>query len=114
MSNPFDMLGGLGGMGGLSGLLGGFQQKLKEIQDSAVDHQYSAETGGGVVKATVNGKNQLLSLDIDESVLDDAEMLGDLIVVAVNEAQNKASADMQARMSELTQGLPIPPGLLGF
>ena len=114
MSNPFDMLGGMGGMGGLSGLLGGFQQKLQEIQNSAEDREYTAETGGGAVKATVNGKNQVLSLDIDESVLDDAEMLGDLIVVAINEAQNKASTDMQARMSELTQGLPIPPGLLGF
>ena len=112
MSNPFDLLGG--GMGGLGGLLGGFQQKLQEIKSTAGQRTFSAETGGGAVKVIVNGQNELLSLDIDEAVLDDAEMLGDLIVVAVNEAQQKASTDMQNRMAELTQGLPIPPGMLNF
>ena len=111
MSNPFDMMGGLGGLGNL---LGGFQEKVKQIQDGAETSIYSAESGGGVVKATVNGKNKVLALDIDESVLDDADMLGDLIVVAINNAQENAAKDMQEQMSALTNGLPIPPGLLNF
>ena len=111
MSNPFDMMGGLGGLGNL---LGGFQEKVKQIQQGAETASYTSESGGGVVKATVNGKNKLLSLDIDESVLDDADMLGDLFVVAVNNAQEMASNDMQQQMSALTNGLPIPPGLLNF
>ena len=111
MSNPFDMMGGLGGLGNL---LGGFQEKVKQIQQGAETASYTAESGGGVVKATVNGKNKVLSLDIDESVLDDADMLGDLIVVAINNAQELAANDMQEQMSALTNGLPIPPGLLNF
>ena len=111
MSNPLDMMGGLGGLGNL---LGGFQDKMKQIQAGAEDAMYSAQSGGGVVKATVNGKNKVISLDIDESVMDDADMLGDLIVVAINNAQEIASNDMQQQMSALTNGLPIPPGLLNF
>ena len=111
MSNPFDAFGGMGGLGGL---LGGFQQKMKEIQDSAEFATFTAESGGGVVKVTVNGKNKITSIDIDESVLDDAELLADLIMVATNNAQDTAAADMQNKMSALTQGLPIPPGLLNF
>jgi DNA-binding YbaB/EbfC family protein len=111
MSNPFDMMGGMGGLGGL---LGGFQQKVKEIQEGAETATYTAQSGGGVVKATVNGKNTVISLDIDDSVLDDADMLGDLIVVAINNAQVLASSDMEQQMSAVTNGLPIPPGLLNF
>ena len=111
MSNPFDMMGGLGGLGNL---LGGFQQKMKEIQDGAETATYTAQSGGGVVQVTVNGKNKVLSMNIDESVLDDAEMLADLIVVAVNNAQEMAARDMESKMSALTNGLPIPPGLLNF
>ncbi len=111
MSNPFDMLGGMGGLGNL---LGGFQQKMKEVQEEAAAAEFTAESGSGAIRATVNGKHELLSLDIDESVLDDAEMLGDLIVVAINNAQAAAQRNMQTKMAELTQGLPIPPGLLNF
>ena len=111
MSNPFD---GLGGMGGLGGLLGGFQQKMKDIQDSAELAMYTAESGGGVVKVTVNGKNKVMAIDINDSVLDDADFLADLIMVATNNAQDTAAQDMQNKMSALTQGLPIPPGLLNF
>ncbi|MEC7984181.1 MAG: YbaB/EbfC family nucleoid-associated protein [Myxococcota bacterium] len=111
MSNPFDMLGGMGGIGNL---LGGFQQKMKQVQEEAAQAEFTSESGGGAIRVTVNGKHELLSLEIDEAVLDDAEMLGDLIVVAVNNAQAAAQANMQSKMAEITQGLPIPPGLLNF
>ena len=100
--------------GGLSGMLAGFQQQLKSIQDECASTHYSSSAGGGAVDVTVNGQNQLVSVSISEEGMEDKEMLEDLILVAVNQANDAAKSDLQQRMSALTAGLPIPPGMLNL
>ncbi|MCX7992955.1 MAG: YbaB/EbfC family nucleoid-associated protein [Fimbriimonadales bacterium] len=81
-------------------------QRFEEEMDNL---QVQATAGGGVVKATVNGKGLLMSLEIAPDVIDpdDPEMLQDLIVSAVREAQNQAENVRAERMSQLTGGLGL-------
>jgi DNA-binding YbaB/EbfC family protein len=90
------------------------QARLKEAQDNLVHVKAFGESGGGMVRATVNGKKQLISLDIDPSLLktDDRSILQDLIVAAVNKASDEAEQLAKEEMRKSTEGiLPNIPGL---
>jgi len=86
------------------------QAKMAEMQAELGNRMVSAQAGGGMVEATVNGRQELLSLRIDKEVVssDDVEMLQDLILAAVNEALNRSREMMAAEMSKLTGGMQIP------
>jgi len=86
------------------------QQKMGRVQEEMEGRQVEATAGGGMVTATVNGRQKLLSLKIDPQVVDsdDVEMLQDLILAAVNEAINKSQKMMQEEMAKLTGGFNIP------
>jgi len=86
------------------------QQRMAKLQEEASNRTATATAGGGVVTATVTGKNQLVSLDIKREVVDpeDVEMLQDLVVAAVNEALAKVQAEMGEEMSKVTGGISIP------
>lgn len=90
------------------------QEKIKKAQEDLVNLQTTAESGGGMVKATVNGKKQLLSLEIDDSLVnsDDKEMLSDLVVAAVNMAMENADAMAKEELKKSTEG--ILPNIPGF
>jgi hypothetical protein len=103
----FDMMGMLGKVKEL-------QAKMKEAQDNLVHVQASAEAGAGMVKATVNGKKQLVTLEIDPDVIkpDDREMMQDLIVAAVNKALAEVDVKAKEELKKTTQGImPNIPGL---
>lgn len=91
---------------------GELQKKLQEKQAELEKRSFSAEAGGGMVAATVNGKSELVSLKIEPEVInkDDADMLQDLIIAAVNEAARKAAEASQDQMGSLmgNMGLKIP------
>lgn len=90
------------------------QAKIKEAQENLVNVTASGESGAGMVKATVNGKKQLVSLDIDSEVVnkDDKEMMQDLIVAAVNKALDEVEGKAREEMKKSTEGLlPNIPGL---
>jgi nucleoid-associated protein EbfC len=90
------------------------QTRLKEAQDNLVNVKASGESGGGMVKATVNGKRQLISLDIDPSLLksEDKAVVQDLVVAAVNKAAEEAEILAKEEMKKSTEGLiPNIPGL---
>ena len=90
------------------------QARLKEAQDNLVQVKATGESGGGMVKATVNGKKQLLIVDIDPSLLksDDKSILQDLIVAAVNKALDEAETLAKEELRKSTEGiLPNIPGL---
>jgi nucleoid-associated protein EbfC len=90
------------------------QQQMARIQEELEAETVDGSAGGGVVKATVTGKQDLVSLTIDPSAVDpdDVDMLQDLIVAAVNDAI-RASRDLAAeKMGPLTGGLNVPG--LGF
>ena len=90
------------------------QARMKEAQDNLVKLSATGEAGGGMVKATVNGKKQLLSLDIDAAILkaDDKIIIQDLVVAAVNKASEEAEVMAKEEMRKSTEGLlPNIPGM---
>lgn len=90
------------------------QARLKEAQDNLANISASGESGGGLVKATVNGKRQLIGLDVDLSLLkpDDKVVLQDLIIAAVNKALEEAEIKAKEELRKSTEGLlPNIPGM---
>lgn len=107
------MFKGLGDMGKLMKQAQEMQEKLAEAQERVQAMEAEGASGGGMVRARVNGKGELRAVSIDPSLVqpDDREVLEDLIVAAVNDAQGKAQEMAQAEMAKLTEGLPLPPGM---
>ena len=90
------------------------QAKVADLQERLDAMEISASAGGGIVKASVDGKGAIKGLSIDQTVVDpdDVEMLEDLVLAAVSEAQNKARAFYEEEMKKATGGLPMQlPGL---
>ncbi|MDO6391134.1 YbaB/EbfC family nucleoid-associated protein [Pontibacter sp. BT731] len=103
----FDMMGMMGKMKEV-------QAKMKEAQDNLQHITVTAESGAGLVKATVNGQRKLLKIEIDDSILNtnDRDMVNDLVVAAVNNAMLTAAERAAEEMKKSTEGLiPNIPGL---
>lgn len=90
------------------------QEKMGQVQEELARKSVTADAGGGMVQATVNGRLELVKLRIDKTRIDvnDTEMLEDVIVAAVNAARSKAAEMMSAEMKKATAGMGLPPGLL--
>ncbi|HJU66323.1 MAG TPA: YbaB/EbfC family nucleoid-associated protein [Gemmatimonadaceae bacterium] len=86
------------------------QGRLQQLQDELQGKTVSAASGGGMVTVTADGKGQIRKVQIDPTVVSpaDVEMLEDLVLVAVNEAQKKAAELAQEEMKKLTGGLSLP------
>jgi nucleoid-associated protein EbfC len=86
------------------------QQELVRVQDELGSVMVDGSAGGGVVKAVVTGKQELVSVTIDPSAVDpeDVDMLQDLIVAAINDALGNSRRMAEERMSAVTGGLQIP------
>ena len=107
--------------GGFRGMPGGMNQaammrQVQKMQQEAIRMQeemenktYTAAAGGGVISATVNGKHEIVSMDIKPEAVDpdDVEMLQDLIIAAVNEAMRAADTDSANNMARLTGGMNL-------
>jgi len=98
------------GLGGLMKQIQEMQAKMEEAQAQLGDIQVTGTAGGGMVQATMNGKQELLAIKIEPDVIDPAEreMLEELIVAAISQAREKASEVQKEKMGEVTGGLPIP------
>ncbi len=85
------------------------QQDMIRMQEEMENKTYSAAAGGGMVVATVNGKHQVVGIEIKPEAVDpdDVEMLQDMVIAAVNEAMRAADIDAQNNMSRLTGGLNL-------
>ena len=86
------------------------QSKLAEIQEGLADKTVEVSTGGGMVKVVANGLNEIISIHIDDELINmsDRGMLEDLITGAMNEVQKKVKELAQGEMSKLTGGFKIP------
>ena len=99
-------------LGGLMQQAQQMQQKVKELQDQLERLELVGVSGAGLVKVTVNGRNETRRVEIDPSLFkpEDKGVVEDLIVAAANDARGKVEEAVQARMRDLTGGLPLPPG----
>jgi DNA-binding YbaB/EbfC family protein len=86
------------------------QQMQEQMQQRMADLRVEGSAGGGMVKATMNGNKEVLSVTIDKEAVDpnDVEMLQDLVVAAVNEAARKVDEEMQGQIGAMTGGMKIP------
>jgi nucleoid-associated protein EbfC len=98
---------------GLMGKVKEMQARMQEMQEGLSALEVSGQSGGGLVKVTLNGKGDMRAVSIDPSLVkpEDAEMIEDLIVAAHNDAKVKVETMVAERTRELTAGLPIPPGM---
>jgi DNA-binding YbaB/EbfC family protein len=88
------------------------QSRMAEMQEKLAALEITGSAGGGMVQATLNGKNELRRIKIDPVLAkaDEVEVLEDLVVAAVNDAKAKVDAKLQDEMSKFTGGLQLPPG----
>jgi DNA-binding YbaB/EbfC family protein len=110
----FDNLKNLANLPSLMAKAREMQDKMKSMQEELGRKQVSADAGGGMVSAIVNGRMEVVKVRIDKSKIDvnDTEMLEDLIVAAINAAQVKAAQMMKDEMQKMTEDLGLPPGML--
>ena len=89
------------------------QKKMAEAQEKVETLEAEGISGGGIVKITINGKNNVTSVNIDETAIDknEKEILEDLIVAAFNDARDKIQRKIADEMSSLTGGIKLPLGM---
>ncbi len=87
------------------------QENMQRAQEELASVEVTGSAGGGMVSATITGKMECRRVRIDPSMLGDAEMLEDLIAAAFNDAVGKVNAESQQKMSVVTAGMPLPPGM---
>jgi DNA-binding YbaB/EbfC family protein len=110
----FDGLKNLANLPGLMQKAREMQEKMKSMQDELARKQVSADAGGGMVTAVVNGRLEVVKIRIDKSKIDvnDTEMLEDVTVAAIAAAQTKAAEMMKDEMSKMAAEVGLPPGML--
>ncbi len=98
------------GMGDMLKQASQMKEKMAEMQEALAKQQVEASTGGGMVKVTANGNNEILHIHIDEELINmkDRAILEDLVAGAINEVHRKVKDLAQEEMSKLTGGLKIP------
>ncbi len=106
----FKGLGNLGDMAGMMKKAKEMQAKMAEMQDGLENITVTGESGAGLVKATATAKGELTALDIDPSIFnpDEKEVVEDLILAAIKDAQTKASDRSQEEMRKITEELGLP------
>ena len=107
------MLKGLGNLGDMAKMMKQAQEmqaKMTEMQEELHNIMVVGESGAGLVKATASAKGELKALDIDPSIFngDDKEVVEDLILAAIKDAQTKAQERSQMEMQKLTEAMGLP------
>jgi len=103
--------GGGGGMGGMQNLMKQatqMQDKIAKAQEEADAKEYDIEAAGGSIKLKINGKMKLLSLSLDESLLEDKETLEDVLLVGINEATGKVQEETKKITDQAGSGFKVP------
>ncbi len=100
-----------GGMQGMLKQVQKMQAEMERVQNELGNKTVSEEAGGGIVKATANGKKEIVSIQIDDEVIKsgDKEMLEDLVVAAINKVLDSAGKMAEEELAKVTKGM-IPPG----
>ncbi|MCG3138313.1 MAG: Nucleoid-associated protein [Phycisphaerae bacterium] len=102
------MFGSLGNLAQLIKQAGQLRENMARMQEELAKRTFEADTGAGLVRVTVNGRSELLSLKISPQAVGDVELLEDLIKGAINLANQRAQECLKSEMSKLTGGVSIP------
>jgi hypothetical protein len=101
-----------GGIGNLMKQAQQLQANMQKAQAEIAAMEVTGESGGGMVKVTINGRHEAKRVQIDPSVpMDDREMIEDLVAAAFNDAVHRLEATSQEKMAGLMGGMNLPPGL---
>ncbi len=101
-----------GGLGNLMKQAQKMQEDMQKAQEELANIEIKGASGGGLVKIVMTGKHEVKRVSIDDSLLgDDKDMLEDLVAAAINDAVHKLEAESQEKMSGMTAGLNLPPGM---
>jgi DNA-binding YbaB/EbfC family protein len=100
-----------GGLGNLMKQAQAMQENMQKMQEEVAKMEVEGQAGGGMVKVVMTGRHDIKRVSIDDSVMDDKEMLEDLVAAAVNDAVRQVEKTSQEKMSGLTAGLNLPPGV---
>jgi len=99
-----------GGIAGLMKQAQKMQEGLAKAQEELASIEVEGQSGAGMVKIVMTCKHDVRRVEIDESVMDDKEMLEDLVAAAVNDAVRRIETTTQEKMAGFSQGLNLPPG----
>jgi len=96
--------------------VGEMQARMKKMQEELGALEIEGQAGAGLVKVTLSGKGDVRKVQIDPSLMkpEELETVEDLLIAAAQDAKGKLDAQLQAKMEEMTGGLPLPPGLKLF
>lgn len=100
-----------GGIAGLMKQAQQMQEDMKKMQEQLASIEVEGQSGAGMVKVVMTCKHDVRRVSIDESVMDDKEMLEDLLAAAVNDAVRRVETTTQEKMSGMTAGMNLPPGM---
>lgn len=101
-----------GGIGNLMKQAQKMQEDMQKAQEEIANLEIEGQSGGGLVKVTMNGHHELRRVSIDDSLVgDDKDMLEDLVAAAVNDASQRLAVVSKEKLSGLTNGMELPPGM---
>lgn len=100
-----------GGLGGLMKQAQKMQENMQKVQEEIAEMEVEGKSGGGMVSVVMTGRHDLRKVTIDDSLMDDKEMLEDLIAAAVNDAVRTVETATKDKMGEVTGGMNLPPGM---
>ena len=100
-----------GGIGQLMKQAQEMQANMQKAQEEMASMTVTGESGAGMVRVTMTCQQEVRKLEIDDSVMDDKEMLEDLVVAAMNDAQRKVQKTVQEKFAGMATGLNLPPGM---
>ena len=99
------------GMGNMMQQIQKMQENMQKAQEEIANMEVVGEAGAGMVKVTMLGNHNIKRVEIDESLMeDDKEMIEDLVAAACNDAVRRVAEASQEKMSQVTGGMPLPPG----
>lgn len=100
-----------GGFGDIMKQVQEMQEKAKDLQEEIANTEVTGESGAGLVSVTMTGRHDVKRVSIDDSLMgEDKDVLEDLIAAAVNDAVRRLEEKQKEKMSQLTAGIPLPPG----
>lgn len=100
-----------GGIGNLMKQAQKMQEEMQKAQEELAAMEVTGQAGGGMVSVVMTGRHEVRRVSIDESVYDDREMVEDLVAAACNDAVQKLEHVTKEKMSGLTEGMGLPPGM---